>query len=205
MPADLQLRLLDRFGDNGIIAIVIVRMTSDHEALVDTWLMSCRVLGRGVEEATLNLVVEAARRLGAKRLIGEYRPTAKNGMVREHYRKLGFIMSLEDDAGRRIDVLDVDRYVPANIFIAIKEGRRGMTEAEAYVGLTELFRELLADDAIVLTAETTADDVEGWDSFTHLNLIVATETRFGIKMRTDEIEGFTKVGDLVAIIVARAV
>ena len=47
-------------------------------------------------------------------------------------------------------------------------------------------------------------DVEGWDSFTHLNLIVATETRFGIKMRTDEIEGLTKVGDLVAIIVARA-
>jgi acyl carrier protein len=79
-----------------------------------------------------------------------------------------------------------------------------MTEAEAYAGLTELFRELLADDAIVLAAETTADDVEGWDSFTHLNLIVATETRFGIKMRTDEIEGLTKVGDLVAIIVARA-
>ena len=70
--------------------------------------MSCRVLGPGVEETTLNLVAEAARRLGAQRLIGEYRPTAKNGMVREHYRKLGFSMSQEDDAGGRIDVLDVD-------------------------------------------------------------------------------------------------
>ena len=47
-------------------------------------------------------------------------------------------------------------------------------------------------------------DVKGWNSFTHLNLIVATEMRFGVKMRTDEIEGLTKVGDLVEIIVARA-
>jgi acyl carrier protein len=48
-------------------------------------------------------------------------------------------------------------------------------------------------------------DAEGWDSFTHLNLIVATETRFGIKMRSEEIASLTKVSDLVAIIVARAV
>ena len=58
--------------------------------LIETWLMSCRVLGRGVEEATLGLVAAEAARLGADRLIGEYRPTAKNGMVREHYPRLGF-------------------------------------------------------------------------------------------------------------------
>ena len=46
--------------------------------LIDTWLMSCRVLGRQVEEATLNLIAAQAARLGARRLIGEYRPTAKN-------------------------------------------------------------------------------------------------------------------------------
>jgi acyl carrier protein len=79
-----------------------------------------------------------------------------------------------------------------------------MTEADAYAGLTELFRELFADDTIVLTAATMADDIEGWDSFTHLNVIVATETRFGIKLRTNEIEGMQNVGDLVAVIVARA-
>ncbi len=48
------------------------------------------------------------------------------------------------------------------------------------------------------------DDVEGWDSLTNLNLIVATDTRLGIKVRTDEIKGLTKASDLVAIIVARA-
>src|SRR6202035_4416394 len=58
----LQLRLLDRFGDNGIISIVIGKMQDDDELLIDTWLMSCRVLGRQVEPTTLNLVAEQAGR-----------------------------------------------------------------------------------------------------------------------------------------------
>jgi FkbH-like protein len=85
----LQLRLTDQFGDNGIIGLVIGKPEQDGLYL-DTWLMSCRVLGRQVEEATLNLVAQRALELGARRLIGEYLPTKKNGMVREHYRKLGF-------------------------------------------------------------------------------------------------------------------
>jgi len=79
-----------------------------------------------------------------------------------------------------------------------------MTEADANTGVTELFRELYANNAIVLTEQTTADDIEGWDSFTHPNVIVATETRFGIKLRTSEIEELHTVGDLVKIIAARA-
>jgi FkbH-like protein len=85
----LQLRLVDQFGDNGIIGIIIGTPVGDLLKL-DTWLMSCRVLGRQVEEATINLVVEEARKLGSNRLLGEYLPTKKNGMVREHYQKLGF-------------------------------------------------------------------------------------------------------------------
>jgi FkbH-like protein len=85
----LQLRLVDQFGDNGIIGIIIA--TPEQDCLkLDTWLMSCRVLGRQVEHATINLVVEEARKRGASRLLGEYLPTKKNGMVREHYQKLGF-------------------------------------------------------------------------------------------------------------------
>ena len=52
--------------------------------------MSCRVLGRGVEAASLGVLAEAAARRGARALVGEYRPTAKNGLVRDHYAKLGF-------------------------------------------------------------------------------------------------------------------
>ena len=89
--ATLQLRLTDVHGDNGVIGLVVgYRKGSTLE--LDTWLMSCRVLGRGVEEATLNLVVERAQEMGCTRVLGEYRPTAKNGMVREHYKQLGFTL-----------------------------------------------------------------------------------------------------------------
>jgi len=94
----LQLRLTDQFGDNGIIGLVIGK--PEQGALyLDTWLMSCRVLGRQVEEATMNLVAERALELGAQQLVGEYLPTKKNGMVREHYRKLGFELAEPQDTG----------------------------------------------------------------------------------------------------------
>ena len=114
----LQIRLLDRFGDNGVIAIVIGRMLApDRDMLIDTWLMSCRVLGRQVEEATLNLIAAEAQRLSAARLVGEYRPTAKNGMVREHYPKLGFAPLSEMPGGSTRWVLPLDAYVPTPTFI----------------------------------------------------------------------------------------
>ena len=88
----LWFRLKDRFGDNGLVGVVIVRPTVDDETtmVIDTWLMSCRVLGRRVEEAVLAVVAEEARKRGAQVLVGEYIPTPKNGLVRDHYAKLGF-------------------------------------------------------------------------------------------------------------------
>jgi FkbH-like protein len=118
----LQLRLLDRFGDNGVIAIVIGRMLANKDLLIDTWLMSCRVLGRQVEPTTLNLIAREAARLGARRLVGEYIPTKKNGMVKDHYVKLGFTMNEIDEAGGSRAVLDLAGYTPADTFIHVTEG-----------------------------------------------------------------------------------
>ena len=117
----LQLRLVDRFGDNGIIAILIGRMTSDTDLLIDTWLMSCRVLGRQVEPTSLNLIAAQAQALGATRLIGEYVPTKKNAMVRDHYAKLGFAPLATDTSGATRAVLDLTGFVPADTFIDVKE------------------------------------------------------------------------------------
>ncbi len=75
-----------------------------------------------------------------------------------------------------------------------------MRRDEIYERLTELFRELFADDSIALRPEMTAEDIEGWDSFNHLSIIVAVETRFGVKMKTAEIEKLSNVGELVAAI-----
>ena len=117
----LQLRLVDRFGDNGVIGVVIGRLVSDSTDIeIDTWLMSCRVLGRQVEEATLNLVVRAALALGAKRLIGRYRPTKKNGMVAEHYIKLGF-SPLPQQGADSLWVLDIREREPVPTFIRVVE------------------------------------------------------------------------------------
>ena len=118
----LQLRLTDRFGDNGIIAICIGKLQDDDDLLIDTWLMSCRVLGRQVEPTTLNLIAAQAQKLGAKRLLGDYIPTKKNGMVRDHYVKLGFEMAEQREDGSSRAVLDLASYVPAETFIKVTEG-----------------------------------------------------------------------------------
>jgi FkbH-like protein len=117
----LQLRLLDRFGDNGIIAIVIGRLQKDDEVLIDTWLMSCRVLGRQVESATLNLIVEHARRLGARRLVGEYRPTKRNGMVQDHFSKLGFTVVSTNESGASQATLELEGFTPLPTLIEVQQ------------------------------------------------------------------------------------
>ena len=66
--------------------------------------------------------------------------------------------------------------------------------------LTDIFHDLFADDSIVLRSDMTADDIEGWDSFTNLNLIVATEAAFKIKFSFDEIESLKNVGALIATV-----
>ncbi len=126
----LQLRLVDKFGDNGIIALVIGRLSADGaDVLIHSWVMSCRVLGRQVEAATLMLIAQEARRLGATRLVGEYRPTAKNDMVREHYRRLGFT-TIEPPAGAAGDdvpgvtfhALPLEGFEPETLFMQVSEG-----------------------------------------------------------------------------------
>jgi len=88
----LQVHLEDRFGDLGMIGVVICRAAGE-EWDIDTWLMSCRVLGRRVEQAVLAQIARAARRRGALRLVGTYIPTSKNAMVKDHYERLGFASS----------------------------------------------------------------------------------------------------------------
>ena len=118
----LQLRLTDRFGDNGVIGIVIGKLDAHATMILDTWLMSCRVLGRQVEQATLNLIAELSREMGALTLEGHYKPTKKNGMVKDHYRRLGFevVQQNEDECSR--SVLKLDGFADHDTFIEIIEG-----------------------------------------------------------------------------------
>jgi FkbH-like protein len=83
------IHLEDRFGAHGLISVAILEERGD-EAFIDTWLMSCRVLKRGVEALVLNALAAEASRRGMRWLVGEYLPTRKNELVRDHYERLGF-------------------------------------------------------------------------------------------------------------------
>jgi FkbH-like protein len=104
----LQVRLADIFGDNGMISVVICACRPESAWEIDTWLMSCRVLGRRVENMVLLEVVQHARRRGIRKLKGRYIPTGRNNLVEHHYAKLGFTQTRQEDDGTTLWELDVN-------------------------------------------------------------------------------------------------
>lgn len=108
--------LEDKFGNNGLIAVVIMEKKDDVTLFIDTWFMSCRVLKRGMENFILNNLVDYARTNGFKKIVGEYIQTAKNDMVKEHYPNLGFIKTF-DDIKASLYVLEVNKYKYRDCYI----------------------------------------------------------------------------------------
>jgi FkbH-like protein len=92
----LTLRLIDKFGDQGIVALILAAPTPEPGGLlVDTFLMSCRVIGRGVEDALWAALANHAAKQGIVRILGDYIPTAKNGLAEGFYQRLG-LRHMED-------------------------------------------------------------------------------------------------------------
>lgn len=85
----LSLRLIDKFGDSGIVGVCILKYT-EQTAVIDTFLLSCRVLGRGVEEVFIIQALKLAKQRGCELVIGEFYPTAKNAQVKDFYQKQDF-------------------------------------------------------------------------------------------------------------------
>ena len=114
--APLTVKLSDKFGDYGLILVVILKHAgSDIE--IDEYLMSCRVLQRGVESFTMNAIFAYAARLGAKRVTGRYIPTKKNDMVKDFFKNFGFDKIAEGDGGASQWALAVDAYEPRGTFM----------------------------------------------------------------------------------------
>ena len=119
----LQVRLADIFGDNGMISVVICRPGRAGVWEIDTWLMSCRVLGRKVEHMVLREILEHARAAGVLKLIGVYKPTERNKLVIDHYAKLGFTKVGEDERGQtRWELLVGNTLPPSAPMKAISQG-----------------------------------------------------------------------------------
>ena len=114
-------KLLDKFGDNGVVSVVIGNIIND-ECHVELWLMSCRVLKRGMEDAMMDTLVHCATVRNLKKIIGYYYPTAKNAMVKSFYENMGFSKIAEDSAGNTTWQFDISNdYVNKNSHIKIEE------------------------------------------------------------------------------------
>lgn len=110
--------LSDKFGDNGLICVVILKKQGVDTLFVDSWFMSCRVLKRGMEFFTLDTLVSYARENGFKRIIGQYLPTIKNQMVADHYLKLGFC---EIKGSKELDFeLDISEFENKEYYITAR-------------------------------------------------------------------------------------
>lgn len=103
-------KLYDKFGDNGVVSIIIGRIDGEKrdELHMELWLMSCRVLKRDMEYAMMDELVENARNAGIIRLIGYYYPTAKNAMVKDFYALQGFTKISEDEEGNTVWEFTID-------------------------------------------------------------------------------------------------
>lgn len=111
-------KLEDKFGDNGVVSVISGQI-SDSQLHMRLWLMSCRVLKRGMEDAMLDTLVEDAKAKGLKAIIGYYYPTPKNGMVKDFYGRMGFEKIDEDAEGNTTWKLDLSSYTPKNPAIEI--------------------------------------------------------------------------------------
>ena len=113
-------RLADRFGDSGLISVMICRRDGDTMQ-VDLWAMSCRVFKRGVEHLMANHLFATASQMGVKSVRGIYLPTEKNKIVSELYSELGFDCESRDADGATVWRLDVSRFEPISVYISVEK------------------------------------------------------------------------------------
>ena len=115
----LQFRLSDRFGDNGLVSVMLVRRVNRDVFDIDGWVMSCRVFGRELEHEAMNVAVEAVRREAGSAVTADFLPTARNGVISRLYEDLGFVR--HDDPGAAPASrwrLRLDAYEPRDTAIA---------------------------------------------------------------------------------------
>lgn len=114
-----QFRLSDRFGDNGIVSIILLRPSDDSAQKLEivNWVMSCRVFGRQFEHEIMNVIVDTVRQQGIRYLNGVYIPTERNGVIKTLYDRLGFDQIDDGADGSTHWELDVDTYESQETFI----------------------------------------------------------------------------------------
>ena len=137
----------------------------------------------------------AAAERGCTEIRGTYIPTAKNGLVRDLFARLGFEQVAErrrhDGVGLRPRRETRRRRTRSSTSRA-----RRRPSVPVHDELERVFRDVFGDESIVLTHETTARDIAGWDSLGHINLMFSIEERFGVQFEGNQLAEFANVGEL---------
>ena len=113
-------KLIDRFGDNGLVSVVIGKVREDV-CDIDLWIMSCRVLKRDLEYAMMDELVRRCKEKGIREIRGYYYPTAKNAMVKDFYSLQGFNKVSEDAQGNTVWSLLTENYRNKNEVIEVND------------------------------------------------------------------------------------
>jgi FkbH-like protein len=117
----MTLRIQDRFGDYGLVSVMLgVPADETGTIRIDTWLMSCRVIGRTVEEFCFGELLDRARALGFREIRGEYVPTKKNALVSGLYDRLGFQRVRVEDDQTVLYGLEVDGATRPTAYLGLK-------------------------------------------------------------------------------------
>ena len=111
--------VLDKFGDNGLVTVVIGKVNGDELDII-LWLMSCRVLKRGMEDAMMNVLISKAKEMGIVRVHGHYYPTVKNSIVKDFYGDYGYKKLKEDASGNTEYVIDTEDYKDKILHMKVK-------------------------------------------------------------------------------------
>ena len=117
----LRYRLRDRFGDNGLVSVIILVPVADRPGAMDisNWVMSCRVFGRQLEHEVMNLAIAAVKEMGVEEVFADFKPTARNRVIDGLYETLGFqqVRGTHGDGSTRWRI-NVREYVPQKTFIS---------------------------------------------------------------------------------------
>ena len=198
-------KLEDKFGDNGVTTVVIGR--KDGQSLhIDLWIMSCRIIKRDMEKAMMDILVKKASKFGIDKIFGYYSKTAKNDMVKNHYKNMFFTL-IECNGENSVWELKLKDYQNLNHVIKIKKiknlnifNRIEMERNEILKKVNEIFCDVFDDDTIVISDDTTANDIDDWDSLMQIELITEHEAFFGLKFGMKEVLNMKNVGEMIDII-----
>ena len=197
------LRLKDKFGDSGIVGTCILKY-KDERALFDTFLLSCRVLGRSVENAFLIEALKLAKKQGCKVAIGEYYATRKNAQVEHFYSKQGFDEMSEKrrDEDRCFQYsLEADlKYVASFLRTLIPKLIIDRRYALLKKKILKIVSQVLEVSLEQLNGESSPDTIENWDSLKYMNLVLALEEEFDVSFSDEEIVEMLSVEIIVEVL-----